>query len=188
MVSNKSDNELVRAFQQGHGKAFEALFEKYYKKLVEFCVKRVNNRQDAEQLTQDIFNIVICRINTYRDFRKENGFRAWLFRISSTTISNHWRHEMKRQSVVQTAFDIKNIQRPRFDKPEQALQKKEFWEMAFRGMRIIEIECVIAHHINGTSLNDMMITFMLSYSQVNYYLAKGRQTLRANLRRYYVER
>lgn len=178
-------NELVRAFQQGDGKAFEAIYQECYQKVIWFCERRVQDKHIAEQLTQDTFQKVILEIETFKDFDKKNGFLAWLFRIAANTVTSYWRHESERRRVEQTALEKEEIQRPRFDRPEQVLLKEELGQIAFQGMPAHLKKCIVAHYWYGASYEQMMKMFNLSFFRVNFYMYEGRRIIRANLRGYY---
>ena len=183
--NNKPDyNKLVQAFQQGDEEAFETIYQECRPIVIRFCKKRVQDEHIAEELAQETFMKVICNIETFKDFDKKNGFLAWLFRIAVNTVTSYCRHENERKRVEHTALEKKEIQQPRFDRPVQALQKKELEQIAFQGIPSHIKECIIAHCFYGATYKEMMRMFNLSFFRVNYYMYEGRRMIRANLRGY----
>ena len=49
------DSFYIEELKKGNIKAFEFVFNKYYKDLVYFCRVFFNNQEDCEDLVQDIF-------------------------------------------------------------------------------------------------------------------------------------
>ena len=72
--------ELMVAFQQGDGAAFEQLLDKYHRPIVNFIYKIVNNSAEAEELAQEVF----LRIHRSRHkYRPQARFAAWIYRIAT---------------------------------------------------------------------------------------------------------
>ena len=50
-----NDNELLLEISKGNRVAFNVLYDKYWKKVYNLAYKRINDREIAEDITQDIF-------------------------------------------------------------------------------------------------------------------------------------
>ena len=85
-----ADAELMLEFQRGDRKAFEALFRRYAKSMVNFAYKYVNDRAAAEELAQDIFCKVFESAHSYRP--QEAKFTTWLYRVAT----NHCLNEVRK--------------------------------------------------------------------------------------------
>jgi len=80
MEINDPDAELMVAFQQGDGTAFEQLLDKYHRPIVNFIYKIVNNAAEAEELAQEVF----LRIYRSRQrYQPRARFAAWIYRIAT---------------------------------------------------------------------------------------------------------
>ncbi|HZQ27102.1 MAG TPA: sigma-70 family RNA polymerase sigma factor [Acidimicrobiales bacterium] len=74
------DRALVEQHQAGDAAAFEDLYRRYYGRLFRYCLKRVGDRHEAEELTQEAFT------RAYRAMpalRGERRFYPWLSVIAS---------------------------------------------------------------------------------------------------------
>lgn len=78
------DAELVDRLRKGDEIAFEMLYERYFKRVYHFIEKRLNNRADSEETTQEVFINVFSSIDS---FRGEAPFAAWVFGITRRTIA-----------------------------------------------------------------------------------------------------
>jgi len=74
-----SDNYYVEQVLYGETESFAPLLYRYSKRVFSLIVKIVGNREDAEELTQDVF------VKAYRSlatFRADSSFSTWIYRIA----------------------------------------------------------------------------------------------------------
>jgi len=77
-----TDADLVRAFQGGDVRAFDALFARYRQPIFGYVYRSVGTASLAEELTQDVFLKVFQHL---RRTGKDLSVRAWIYRIATTT-------------------------------------------------------------------------------------------------------
>lgn len=94
-ILDASDEELVDALRGGDRRAFDALYDRYFKRVFRFTEKRLRNRADAEETTQEVFISVLGSVDS---FRGEAPFAAWVFGITRRTIAA--RFKRKRHTMV----------------------------------------------------------------------------------------
>jgi len=82
------DHYLIERIKQGDLKAFDELYCRYLKPIYGYIYKRVNHREDAEDITQDVFVRVFRHI---KNFRGEASFATWLYLIAKNEISSFFR-------------------------------------------------------------------------------------------------
>lgn len=80
------DIALIEAYLSGHEGAIEELVMKYQKQIYSFIYRRINDLEDAKDLTQKTF---ISAINGISNFRRESSFKTWLYRIAMNTCIKH---------------------------------------------------------------------------------------------------
>lgn len=66
--------------KRGSRPAAEALISAYYDEIYRFTYRQTGNREDAMDLTQNIFLAVLRAIHTYDG--RQAAFRTWLYRIA----------------------------------------------------------------------------------------------------------
>src|SRR5690606_2505889 len=79
------DRQLVRRLKQGDEAAFRELVYTYQNRIFGLMLRMINNRQEAEDLAQEVFIIVYRAIGNYRG---EGRFYTWLYRVASNTCKN----------------------------------------------------------------------------------------------------
>lgn len=82
------DAELMLRFKAGDLQAFEQLFTRHMRPIVNFAYKFVRNRDMAEELAQEIFLRVHDAAESYR---AEAKFTTWLYRIATNICLNEVR-------------------------------------------------------------------------------------------------
>lgn len=93
-MSEKSDAELVEAFQQGDERAFTELVHRYQERIYWLARRFQNNHDDADEIVQEVF----CKAyESLKEFRGESSFYTWLYRITVNASLNAVRRERVRK-------------------------------------------------------------------------------------------
>jgi RNA polymerase sigma-70 factor, ECF subfamily len=66
----------------------ETLYERHVRSIYRFVYSKVGNREEAEDLTSQVFLKAARGIDSSRDALSAQG---WLFQVARTTIADHWR-------------------------------------------------------------------------------------------------
>ncbi|MBV9252836.1 MAG: RNA polymerase sigma factor [Actinobacteria bacterium] len=98
-VDSARDRALVERFQAGDPTGFEDLYRRYYDRLYRFCLKRIDDPDDAEEVTQESFLRAFRALST---FGGERRFYPWLSVIAARLCIDNYR----RQRPVEPAADV----------------------------------------------------------------------------------
>jgi RNA polymerase sigma-70 factor (ECF subfamily) len=82
---DRRDRVLVRRMKAGDDRAFEELVHLYQNRIFGLMLRMIGNRQEAEDLAQEVFMTVHRAIASYRG---DGRFYTWLYRIASNTCKN----------------------------------------------------------------------------------------------------
>ncbi|NQV12213.1 RNA polymerase sigma factor [Candidatus Uhrbacteria bacterium] len=77
--------------------AFCALYDFYFPKIYKYILRRVGHRQTAEDLLSSTFLKAFTKLDTYKN--GSASFQAWLYRIATNTVIDHYRRQGKRQEM-----------------------------------------------------------------------------------------
>jgi len=98
-TKNMNEAELVREAQGGSRRAFKAIFDSYGSRVFNLCYRITGNRQDAEDVAQDVF------VEVYRHlgkFRGDSSLSTWILRIAHNRSLNFLRD---RKPAREVSFD-----------------------------------------------------------------------------------
>jgi RNA polymerase sigma-70 factor, ECF subfamily len=87
MGQDHDDRLLVEAAQRDPSR-FADLYERNFYRIYAYVVRRVGDRHSAEDLTAEVFREALAGIRKFE--WRGVPFAAWLLRIASRAIADHW--------------------------------------------------------------------------------------------------
>jgi RNA polymerase sigma-70 factor (ECF subfamily) len=87
-----TDNELIKIILQGDREKFRVFVEKYQQMVFRTCIGFLHNKDDADDLTQEVF---IRAYQSLSRFKGESAFSTWLYRIAVNASLNKVRKSSK---------------------------------------------------------------------------------------------
>jgi RNA polymerase sigma-70 factor (ECF subfamily) len=91
-------NKLAVRAKNGDLEAFEQLYRHFAQRLFNYVRVKIQNRQDAEDVLQNIFIKSYKGLSTLRPGNL--NFTAWLFKIAKNTINDYLRKQYKQPKIV----------------------------------------------------------------------------------------
>lgn len=124
--SDVSDEFLARKTAESDMSAFEELMKKYEKSIFSLALKITGNRENAEEVAQDVFINVFRHI---KNFKYNSSFKTWLYRIAVNAALMKLRENKKdsdniSEDALDDNFNISAVSLP--DTPESTYEKEEF--------------------------------------------------------------
>lgn len=98
-----SDLLLIDRMKEGDRRAFSALFERYWQKLVDYAYQRLQSAEDAEEIVQDIF---ISLYQRRSELKIESSVGVYLFSAARYRVYNKYRQRLQERKAAR----IVNIQ------------------------------------------------------------------------------
>lgn len=81
---------------------FQELFRRYQSVVWRVCYSYMRNRQDAEDLTQEVFFKVY---RSLQQFEGRSSFKTWLYRVAINTCQNEIRRRGRRPKEAETEME-----------------------------------------------------------------------------------
>lgn len=154
---------------------FKQLWQEYSDRLRQFLQSRVNNREDADDLLQEILIKTYQHLNT---IEKPEKLLSWLFGIARNTLIDYYRKshtENVRQDMLKRAVFIN-------EEPEQYEQVRRELSDCIRPFldRLPDIyrEALLAVDLQGKSQKLLARELGLSHSAVKSRVQRGRSMLK----------
>ena len=113
------DRDLVDALTLRDPSATETLVMRYGERAYRLAVRITGNGQDAEEVVQDAFWIVVRKIDT---FRGESAFGSWLYRI----VANAAYQKLRGQSSRRVDISLDEVL-PQFDESGRHVAPATDW-------------------------------------------------------------
>jgi RNA polymerase sigma-70 factor (ECF subfamily) len=93
------DIQLMLNFKEGDQRAFQLLFDKYKKQIINYCFRYCGQQAVAEELAQETFLRVYKAAARYRPAAR---FSTWLFKIAANVCLNEIRKPVYRARLEST--------------------------------------------------------------------------------------
>lgn len=88
-----TDESIMEAVKNGDLNLASLLFERYHKRIYNFLARLCMDREQAEDLTQNVF----LRIIRYRNSYKEGlRFQSWIYQVARNVFSDHYQRHKSR--------------------------------------------------------------------------------------------
>lgn len=115
---------------------FKELFDSYNKLVFNLALQYVQNQEDAEEITQNVFVKIYAKIDT---FQQQSDLKTWIYRIAINQSLDFIKAQNARKrwsffSYRSINDDTKKIDVPHFDHPGIVLEQKEALENIFKAI------------------------------------------------------
>ena len=87
--------------------AFRPIYEKYFREIFLFVLRRVGDRQQSADITQQVFLKALTQLDKF-EFRGV-PFSAWLYRISLNECNDYFRKNKKLRYVVVDDLQVEGL-------------------------------------------------------------------------------
>ena len=187
------EKELILLLKKNDEKAFQVLVDLFSKKVYNTCIGMLQNREDAEDVTQDIF--IAIHLNS-KEFKEESSLSTWIYRITVNKCLEFIRKKSrkKRFGIFKSIFSsdgeraIEN--HSDFIHPGIQLENQERAKILFKAIDLLPEQqrtAYILHKMEQVSYNEIADIMQLSLSAVESLLFRGKQNLKKHLSIYYEE-
>jgi RNA polymerase sigma-70 factor (ECF subfamily) len=164
----------------GDIQAFTAIVSKYRKMVFTIALKIVENREDAEDITQEIF---IKVFKSLEKFKEESEFSTWLYRIAyNTTLSELRKRKLYFTSIEDNLNAVNEIYTDNKEEEEIEL-KLQYLDKIMKKLPPDEIFLLTLHYLDNQSIENIGKIVDLSVSNVKVKLYRIRKKLAVELNR-----
>lgn len=189
-----SDEQLVKKFKAGDKDSFRILVERYKSRVYNIIYGIMGNRDEAEDLSQEVF------LNVYRflhRFKEKSKFYTWLYRIAVNICLSARKKKNKSGSI----FSLTEI-----SETDNTSRKMELADQSFSSQKKLE-DMELARKIKSAinslsevlkatfalrefedlSYQELAKIFQCSKGTIKSRLSRAREELRQKLKLYLIE-
>lgn len=95
----ENEPDLIMHAKADDDRAFEILYDYYFPRIYSYILKRTGQRETAEDIVSGIFLKVFMNLKDYKPGSHKFSFAAWIFRIATNHLTDHYRKKGKREIV-----------------------------------------------------------------------------------------
>jgi RNA polymerase sigma-70 factor (ECF subfamily) len=103
MVEPDADDRVLVEAAQRDPSRFADLYERHFERVYAFVVRRVRDRDAAEDVTAEVFHRALANLPKYQ--WRGAPFGAWLFRIASNAIADRFKRSAREAAAPAEVAD-----------------------------------------------------------------------------------
>jgi RNA polymerase sigma-70 factor, ECF subfamily len=193
-MDRTEDRQLIARLQAGDESAVQELAERYTPRIYQLALRQMKNREDAEEVTQDVLMKVYRKVGA---FRGDSAFSSWIYRITFNTAMSRLRSgrlaraaDKERERFESAAIAEDQVRAPRqpadwSQMPDEELlrgQLRHAVALAIADLPEIYRAPVVLRDIQGLSTEEASSRLHLKDQTLKSRLHRGRLMLRERLR------
>lgn len=195
-MDRTQDRQLIARLHAGDESAVQELAERYTPRIYQLALRHMKNREDAEEVTQDVLMKVYRKVGS---FRGDSALSSWIYRITFNTAMSRLRNgrraraaEKERERVESAAMADDQARTPRqpadwSHMPDEELlraQLRQAVAIAIADLPEIYRAPVLLRDIQGLSTEEASSRLRLKDQTLKSRLHRGRLMLRERLHQF----
>lgn len=187
------DQTLLELLGKDKDLAFKRIIDAYADRIFNACFNLLRNREDAEDLTQEVFTSVYLSIDS---FEGNSKLSTWMYSIAINKSKEFLRKKTRKKrfgfltTLAQDNSHVVPSATIDFQHPGVQLEDKERAKILFQAIdQLAENQrlAYLLHKIEGRSYQEIAEILETSVSSVESLMFRAKQRLQQLLRNYYEE-
>ena len=191
-MSKQTDKELIKSFKKGDLSAFDILVDRYSTKAFQIAYGVLANREDSEEVAQDVFVRVFRALPK---FRGESEFTTWMYRIVMNLARNKYRWNKTRGSQRNFSIDaplegregaVNGFELPELRMgPDENVSIKEFEAKVAEELKELPPlyrEALVLRNVDEMSYEEIASLLNCKLGTIKSRIARAREELRRRLK------
>jgi RNA polymerase sigma factor, sigma-70 family len=174
-----NDSFYIKKVRAGDIQAFSVIVSRYKDKVFSIVYRIVNNREDAEDLTQEIF---IKLYKSISNFKNESEFSTWVYRIAyNTTITELRKRKITFFSMNENPLLVNEGEW--IDEIGDNENRTIYLQKALASLSPDDLFVVSLHHIEDKSIREIANAMNQTESNIKVKLHRIRKKLAQEINR-----
>ena len=186
-----ADELLIERVKAGDMVAYNVMVTRYYDRIFARVSQLLNNKQDAEEVTQDAF---IRAQRGLENFRGDASFFTWLYQIASNLAHNRYWYWFRRKRDQSISLDqplsddgsltLEHVMPCAGENPAEAVVTQEFVDRVSYCMHDLNEkhkEVLILRNLKNLTYDEIAQQLEINVGTVKSRIARARESLRGFL-------
>ncbi|MEY2834483.1 MAG: hypothetical protein RLZZ557_145 [Bacteroidota bacterium] len=182
--------ELISRLKAGDAIAFKVLVETRQSLVFNTVIGFLQNAEDAEDVTQDVF---VKIFESIPQFKGESALSTWVYRVAVTTALEFLRRKKRKKrfgflSPILGENNEPTLELPDFNHPGVTLDNREKSAMLFKAIRELpenQQTAFVLNKVEGLSYQEVAEVMKTSLSAVESLLHRAKTNLKELLKNFY---
>jgi len=174
-MENISDDNIKRA-AGGDQEAFESIYRAFSKFVYNVAWRIVSKREDAQEVTQEVFLIIYRKLNT---FRYQSTLKTWIYRVTINTAMNYAK-KLSRTKNRTTEYNEQIHCAGVLGETEISVDKEHNENLIAVLLDTLTLDqriCMVLRNIEGLSYQEIADALSININTVRSRLSRGREAL-----------
>lgn len=164
-----NDEKLIRQIKSGDTDALNALIQQHYDDVYTYCYRRLGNRHDAQDVTQDVF-FHFCR--NFDAYSQTGKLKNYLYVIAHNLCIN----AMQKNAPI-SVEDVEEKMSSNDDASEEKIETDDSVQAALNELPQDQKEVIILRFYHDLKLREIAQIMNSRLSATKYRLGQGLKTL-----------
>lgn len=158
--------------------SFEEVYEKYYSGMFAYIYKKVASREDAEDLTGEVFLYCFDHYDSYEP--EKSAVSTWLYLVANSRIKNYYR-DKKPNVDISTLENLLSEERDDMEKAVFLQQLRAKLAEALEELPERQQKIIILRYFKERSFEDIASELDITPGYVRVLLSRGLDRLKGEM-------
>jgi RNA polymerase sigma-70 factor (ECF subfamily) len=158
---------------------FEDLYTKYHHDVFQFLFYMVKNREQAEDLVQEVY---IRVLRSYSRFEGKSSEKTWLFSIARNVAIDYFRKQKGWKQKLIEKFDWSTQQvKDQYPIPEEIAMEREDLQLMYRSLHLCTLDqrmVIVMRYLHDLSISETAAVLNWTESKVKTTQHRALKTLK----------
>ena len=168
--------KLVERCLSGDDAAWETIVSSYARRIYNLGYRYTSRREEAEDLTQEIFIRVYQNLKSYRP--EAGSLQNWVFKVARNLIIDHYRQSRRfRQTGGSEELETLELAEEKLPNPQRAVERSEATRFLRDGLASLSPElkeAVILRDLEGMAYQEIAELLSIPEGTVKSRINRGR--------------
>lgn len=175
MANTPDISHVIKVAREGDLLAFEQIMRLYERRVFGYVMRHVNNREDAEDITQEVFIKLYKKFGSYDP---KQTFTTWLFTIATNTIYDFLRHRRGKQDLLTVDDPVQPFETADARDPYIAVAAAVDVGQALEKIKTVYRTVLLLYYRDELTCEEIAAALKIPVGTVKTHLSRARKSLK----------